>query len=115
VLSADLYQGAPVVTVSVGGQKIADIAINAQRKNGDVQKNILKVPESLKNKVIVLTFNNDLYGGAGLDRNIYVHSLNMGGKTLDLSKAQWTGNNNRYEGFYDGRLMSSGSMTLQNP
>jgi hypothetical protein len=92
VLSGDMYQGDPLVTISVdGAQQGGTVDITAHHSQGTTQTVSFPGPfNPSAAHAVVVTFANDGWAGSwannqpdGSDRNVYIESVTLNGVTVN--------------------------------
>lgn len=109
-VAGDLYLTGPQFTVTVDGQMVTGVFTTSashsagQYDDVEVLGNFPAVPSS-----VAINFINDAYGGWGLDRNLYVKSLSLGGMTVAGDQGTNTAGPNQNG---EADLWSAGSLTF---
>ena len=87
-VSGDAWQGDPLFDVTVDGQVFRGLATSASHAKGEWQEIALSGDFGGRPHAVFVTFTNDLWEGAGRDRNLYVRDLTVNGETYDAGAAQ---------------------------
>jgi hypothetical protein len=82
-ISGDAYLGSPQFTVTVDGTQIGGtLTADANHSLGESQTFNLLGSFGSGPHTVAVQYTNDLYGGTGQDRNLYVDSIRTNGETL---------------------------------
>ncbi len=87
-VSGDQYNGNPQFRLVVDGQQVGDVqSVSAVHSNGEWQTFKFTVDAPAGFDQVQVQFLNDAYGGVGMDRNLYVASVQINGSDVALSDA----------------------------
>jgi Bacterial Ig domain/Ca-dependent carbohydrate-binding module xylan-binding/Right handed beta helix region len=87
-VSGDQYNGEPQFRLMVDGQQVGDVqSVSAVHSSGDWQTFKFTVDAPGGFDQLQVQFLNDAYGGHGMDRNLYVASVDVNGSELAPSDA----------------------------
>ncbi len=120
--SAKLFQGGAEADVKVNGILIDTIFVDAYRWGNQPDDFYIDTGMDLTaSDVIEITYTNDLETAAG-NRNLFIHSVDIGGQALDLSTVEYSGAEGQYNLFNDiifvatnGSVLLSDSPILSPP
>jgi hypothetical protein len=96
-MSGDDYLGSPQFTVSVDGTQVGGtLTADANHSMGESQSFNLMGDFGSGPHVVAVTYTNDLYGGVGQDRNLYVDSIVTNGETLNTQSGIYQNGTSQY-------------------
>ncbi len=104
-VSGDQYNGNPQFRLVVDGQQVGDVqSVSAVHSNGEWQTFKFTVDAPAGFDQVQVQFLNDAYGGVGMDRNLYVASVQINGSDVALSDAVYdrTGKSDIVGQMHDG-------------
>ena len=110
--SSDLLYGVGAnMVVTINGVGQAPVNVSASRALGQSQTFTFDLPQGATLGSLDIAFTNDAYGGAGLDRNLWVKSVSYAGQAVSLGNAQYTSGSTTTT-ISSGWMPQSGTLSL---
>jgi hypothetical protein len=88
-VSGDYYNGNPHLGILVDGKQLATDAVTATHSSNQWQTLSYQLTTTSLPKTFSVSFLDDAWGGAHLDRNLYLQSVTLNNKNLPLQQATY--------------------------